>query len=60
MLWIANHARILNWITNDFKIEYLFSYWAIAHPITIPGKGVQYDFDDVQWVQSLGSAFSFR
>ena len=48
MFWITDHAGILNLIKNDFKIEYLFSYWELAYPIIISGSGVQYDFEDIQ------------
>ena len=37
-------------VRNDLEIEYLFSYWALAHPIIISGRGVQCNFDDMQWV----------
>ena len=49
---------LIYWPCMDFnlmemilKIEYLFFYWALAHPIIILGRRIQCDFDNIQWVQ---------
>ena len=36
---------------NGFKTKYLVSYWVLTHHFNISDRGVQYDFDDLQWVQ---------